>query len=165
MTLVPFDKNCPFTVIATASSHVDHIDVSFELDGPIEQLKEDSIQGDQRGFAIGLWEQCCFELFLRRDRQYIEWNLSRGGQWACFAFSDYRQKTEDLKGVEQPEVHWNTESKTLKAKLPKVLLDGREQDEFSLTCILKTGDQTHYFARVHPQDKPDFHKDCAYQKL
>ena len=39
------------------------------------------------GRGAKLWEETCFEFFIRNiDDEYIEFNFSPSGQWACFYF-------------------------------------------------------------------------------
>ena len=45
-----------------------------------------------------LWEHTCFEAFISipGDLAYREYNFSPSGQWAAYAFSDYRRRDEEI---------------------------------------------------------------------
>ena len=56
---------------------------------------------DEPGRADELWRTTCFEAFLKPMGQssYTEWNFAPSGDWASYAFSDYRE------GMSEAEVN------------------------------------------------------------
>lgn len=50
-----------------------------------------------KGRADGLWQQTCFELFLRAPGEagYVELNLSPSERWAAYDFGSYRAGMEE----------------------------------------------------------------------
>ena len=159
MKLKNFHQNKEFQVQATISSHNDTYKLKFLVRGPTDFLLKDGILGDKNGFAIGLWEQCCFELFLSDGDKYLEWNCSRDNQWACFLFSDYRLKERDIVEAKRPKVEYTEGKEGLELKIQfdslKEILP--QPKSFQISCILKTNDDSHFFAIDHPNEKPDFH--------
>lgn len=63
---------------------------SYRLQGDMARLR---IPAGVAGRGDRLWEQTCFEAFIapRGATAYVEFNFSPSGQWAAYAFSDYRQ--------------------------------------------------------------------------
>ncbi len=67
-----------------------HLHLSYELSGDLTQIR---IPAPQPPIATdGLWEHTCFEVFVAVEGEegYHEFNFSPSGQWAAYAFSDYR---------------------------------------------------------------------------
>lgn len=60
-----------------------------------------------KGRADGLWQQTCFELFIRSDRDqeggYVELNLSPSEQWAAYDFAAYRSGMENRDMPRDPD--------------------------------------------------------------
>ena len=122
-----------------------------------------------------LWQETCFEVFLRRrnqPQQYIEFNFSPSGDWAFYRFRDYR------KDLECPAVHdplsITTQARdnelTLGTKIPWSIihdtLPGNHPLEIGLSVILKDRNgEISYWAIMHPSDKPDFHHPDTFVAL
>src|SRR5688572_15194909 len=53
-----------------------------------------------------LWEQTCFEAFLRAEGEnaYLEFNFSPSGQWAAYAFTHYRKGMANAPLPAPPEI-------------------------------------------------------------
>ncbi len=97
----------PFTPCAWVSA----IDVEFSLSGD-EILCAWALGGNTNSIlwpartdnpkrVMGLWQNTCFEFFIgpAAATHYYEFNLSPGGDWNTFSFSDVRedmQETRDL---------------------------------------------------------------------
>ena len=67
--------------------------LSYELTGDLAQIR---IPAPQPPAAVdGLWEHTCFEVFVAVEGKasYHEFNFSPSGQWAAYAFSDYRVRS------------------------------------------------------------------------
>ncbi len=79
------------------------LELAYRLRGDMSRL---SLPEPERfGQADGLWEHTCFEAFvgLVGDTAYREFNFSPSGQWASYAFSDYRRRDERPLVVPPPE--------------------------------------------------------------
>ena len=109
-----------------------------------------------------LWAHSCFELFLARAGQpgYREYNFSPSGQWAGYAFSDYRQRLEGPQ-LPAPSLDWRVGANRLEltARLPGAALpEGAGPLQLGLTTVLELADgRLSYWALHHPCDRPDFH--------
>jgi len=90
---------CHINTVSTGKHHVDvnvesqpkgAIRLNFQLTGDLEQIR---IPAPQPPAAVDrLWEHTCFEVFIAAagKANYHEFNFSPSGQWAAYAFSDYR---------------------------------------------------------------------------
>ena len=104
-----------------------------------------------------LWKSTCFEAFWSEpgSTKYCELNFNQNGEWNIYEFASYR--------LPQPPVASNQYKVTGIFSKDKKLNCAIEADknlgvlEASLTCILKVGEKTLYFATRHCGEKPDFH--------
>ncbi|QEL63571.1 hypothetical protein OTERR_00950 [Oryzomicrobium terrae] len=113
-----------------------------------------------------LWAHTCFEVFLARGDQpaYREYNFSPSGQWAAYAFADYRQRDGAL-ALPAPTLAWHREADreagvlALRATLPATALpQGEGPLRLALTTVVERADgPLSYWALAHPAGKPDFH--------
>lgn len=108
--------------------------------------------------ADGLWQFTCLEAFWAKpgEKSYYELNLSPNSpRWNLYSFNSYRQPQPP-----HPSDDFNLEfvqtrpdaiecRLTSTTELPKL--------EFSLTAIIKTEQETLYFATHQATTKPDFH--------
>ena len=114
------------------------------------------------GRADDLWRHTCFEAFVRTGPGpgYHEINLSPSGEWAVYAFDDYRQGRTSPDGVDS-----------------RILVRASDDDQFAMTAIVRVdgldpavpwsiglsaviediGGGMTYWALAHPSDRPDFH--------
>lgn len=123
--------------------------------------KADSVRAD------GLWENTCFELFLREQsaRNYCEFNFSPSGCWAAYQFSAYREDMADLELAEPPHIDFETSDKHIEMEVT-LDLSGLAQASayevaFSAVIADKSGGKS-YWALSHPQAKPDFHHEGSF---
>lgn len=109
-----------------------------------------------------LWAHTCFELFLARAGQaaYREYNFSPSGQWAGYAFSDYRQRAAG-QVLPAPILDWSRVSGALLLEarlLPEALPSGSGPLQIGLTTVVELADGSlSYWALNHPTPRPDFH--------
>lgn len=115
---------------------------------------------DQINFISGLWNQTCFEAFLKpigMDR-YYEFNFSLNPAWMVFQFENYRipQPPVSSGDFQIQSMSWDH----LQNKLSIVIKNNTSFKNFNvgLTAVLeeKTGFK-HYCALVHTGLKADFH--------
>ena len=141
----------------------------FHLEGQLEALELGEPKYSQR--SAELWQTTCFEVFLRQggaDR-YIEYNFARSGQWAAYAFDDYRSAMTDLTVRKRPEIFLDASDSHFAIET-EVILPPDWQDlaiELNLSAIIEETEGTKsYWALAHPPGKPDFHhRDCFALKL
>jgi hypothetical protein len=127
--------------------------LDFEVADPSCALVMPGVTTPSR--ADELWKTTCFELFLRRpgEAAYVEFNLSPSGQWAAYAFGDYRQGRSDL-DIAAPEIGAADD----RALLASVTAPGPGPWRASLSAVIEEADGTKsYWALAHRSDKPDFH--------
>ncbi len=110
---------------------------------------------ESSGRADGLWKTTCFEAFVATGSGYVEFNLSPSGQWASYAFDDYRaamrpaEVTASVLGLDAGEDYVALEAEI---ELPP----GARR--LGLSAVIETTDGAiSYWALAHPSDKPDFH--------
>lgn len=116
------------------------------------------------GMADGLWEHTCFEAFIavEGDENYREFNFSPSGQWAAYAFSNYRVRSH-WHAISAPSIRFNQtgthiqlDAEIAAADLP---LNFRKKPfQIGLTAVIETVDGNRsYWALHHPASHPDFH--------
>lgn len=106
-----------------------------------------------------LWNQTCFEAFLRpkNGSGYFEINLSPTGAWNIYRFETYRapQPPTEFLEAEVLEIKQTRESLSARIRLPGLDLS---LIEASLCAILKLkNEKTSYWANRHSAHQPDFH--------
>jgi hypothetical protein len=140
----------------------DDLYLCYELTGDISQIY---IPVQQRpAIADGLWEHTCFELFIavEDDLAYHEFNFSPSGQWAIYAFSDYRQR-RFFKAQQAPQISFFRSNNYLRLDatinstvLPVNIADKKLQ--LGLSAVIEDNSGRHtYWALHHPSMVPDFH--------
>ena len=137
----------------------------YELAGDLAQLR---IPAPQPPIAVdGLWEHTCFEVFVAVEgsTSYHEFNFSPSGQWAAYAFSEYRERSAwtlshaPTISFFQSKDHLLLEAVIAAADLPQNL--EAKPFQLGLTAVIETNDGSRtYWALHHPQVHPDFHH-CA----
>jgi len=136
--------------------------LKYELTGDLAQIQ---IPAPQPPTAVdGLWEHTCFEVFVAVEGNpgYREFNFSPSGQWAAYAFSDYRVRSDwivcqmPVIGFAQTNGHLLLEAVIVAADLPHNL-EGKPF-RLSLTAVIEANDGSRsYWALHHPEARPDFH--------
>lgn len=118
-----------------------------------------------------LWEHTCFEAFVASagDSAYREFNFSPCGQWAAYAFSDYRQRDETLDLFEAPQIaSWLFAGRLeIEARLAPGGLPSRAGGlQIGLAAVIEAADVVDgshsYWALHHPALRPDFHHRDAF---
>lgn len=141
--------------------------VRYELTGDLARLRIPAPQAP--GAADGLWEHSCFEAFIAADGEpgYHEFNFSPSGQWAAYAFSDYRARSAwtisrpPLIRIIQSPGHLLLEAVIAAADLPP----NRAAKPFrlGLTAVIEANDGSRaYWALHHPEVQPDFHHRAGF---
>jgi len=126
-----------------------------------------SFTSDEKTLRVdGLWNDTCFELFLRPagKKSYYEFNFSLTPAWNEYFFESYRhpQPPERSHDISLKKMQWD-------GQLLKIELDGINSDEkfeISLTAVLKEkSGAIHYMALKHAGSEPDFHHGDSFMTL
>jgi hypothetical protein len=113
-----------------------------------------------------LWEHTCFEAFVGvpGETTYREFNFSPSGQWAAYAFTDYRQRDERFELADAPRITTRLFAGRLEVEAvlaPDALPPGANSLQIALSAVVEaadTVDGSHsYWALRHPAPRPDFH--------
>jgi hypothetical protein len=137
--------------------------LTFVLGGDIARLRVPSFESPRR--ADRLWEHTCFEAFVRAQGQagYYEFNFSPSGEWAAYAFREYREggpidddqldpKIATQREAEMLELHAVVRLDRLSQLLPGSIL------RLGLSAVVEDiNGRLSYWALKHPPGKPDFH--------
>ena len=160
----------------TPSRGIDAIDVQLESTANSILALTFVLQGDLATLRIPverprrqvdeLWRHTCFEAFLMAGDGpgYREYNFSPSGEWAAYAFRDYRQA-----GVAADEsapvirVHRSAQRLALEAEVPSELPASYRSIRLGLAAVVESVDGgLSYWALQHPPGKPDFHHVDAF---
>jgi hypothetical protein len=116
--------------------------------------------------ANGLWRHTCFELFVMAGRgpEYREFNFSPSGEWAVFAFRDYRDGTQaDVAAAPEIVLHRTADRLQLDARIGPEHLPRAASLRLGPTAVVEGADGVlSYWALKHPPGKPDFHHSDAF---
>lgn len=138
--------------------------LAFELQGDLAALRIPAERPGRR--KDELWRHTCFEAFLMAGDGpgYREYNFSPSGEWAAYAFDDYRQAAAASKGSAPViRVHLNTRRLALEAGIPLELPPLTQSIRLGLSAVVEAADGgLSYWALQHPPGKPDFHHADAF---
>ncbi len=139
------------------------LELAFRLRGDMARLLIPTLPTEDRKL---LWEHTCFEAFVASvsDTAYREFNFSPSGQWASYAFSDYRLADETAAMIDSPQITSRLFSGRMELEaviFPDALLAGSRKLLLGLSAVVEaadTVDGSHsYWALRHPSPRPDFH--------
>jgi len=144
-----------------------HLKLCYELTGDLTQLRIPAPQSPDE--TDGLWEYTCFEAFIAVEGEagYHEFNFSPSGQWAAYAFSDYRVRS--IRTTWQPPFislantnkHLLLEAVISAADLPQNIAG--KPFQLGLTAVIEATDGSRsYWALRHPVTRPDFHHRAGF---
>lgn len=140
----------------------DQLRVVFFLSGEVIELVVPDME-NAISRKDSLWQTTCFECFFKAvDRaKYWELNVSPGGCWNLYRFTDYRQGMQEEKSVHEIASYFTQEKReiSLSCSLPLgTILEPDAKLAVGLSCVLehKSGEKQ-YWALCHPGDVPDFH--------
>jgi len=114
----------------------------------------------------GLWRHTCFEAFVMADGgpAYRELNFSPSGEWAAYAFRQYREGGS-LEPMPAPviEARVGKRALTLDVTLPRLALPEPGPLRLGLSAVIEDAEgHISYWALHHPPGKPDFHHEGAF---
>lgn len=124
------------------------------------------------GAADGLWQHTCFEAFVAAAGApaYHEFNFSPSGQWAAYAFADYRARSAATVAP-APRMAWHRPAPAataadaaptlaLAVELAAAALPAGADGtlHLGLCAVIEDDDGRHaWWALHHPAARPDFH--------
>jgi len=159
------------------------IDVEADRRGSVLSLHF-SLIGDNSGLLIpdpetpsfrgGLWKHSCFEGFIRPDQGdgYCELNLSPSGEWAAYAFDNYRDGMQSVDPLPALAISVARSDSLIELEAQMELnvvkaLPADRSWRLGLSAVVEDvhGNKS-YWALAHPQGAPDFHhRDCFALEL
>jgi hypothetical protein len=165
------DTPCPVVVNIKAAIGWERgraLKVVYTLNGVVDRLRIPPWRTPGR--IDGLWKHTCFELFVsaQNDAEYYEFNFSPSGEWAVYAFRDYRDAYPTGSDEVEPSIALQREAATLELSAlvqthrlpgiaPKIHL------VLGLAAVIEDLDGAlSYWALKHPPGKPDFHHPDAF---
>jgi hypothetical protein len=141
--------------------------LTYKLSGNLAQIR---IPAPKPPVATdGLWEHTCFEVFVSMEGEagYHEFNFSPSGQWAAYAFSDYRVRSawsvSQVPAISfaQTNGHLLLEAVIATADLPQNIAGKPLQ--LGLAAVVEANDGSRsYWALHHPEVRPDFHHRAGF---
>ncbi|MBC7742879.1 MAG: hypothetical protein H7061_11830 [Bdellovibrionaceae bacterium] len=113
--------------------------------------------------ADGLWNDTCFEMFIRPEGAdaYYELNFSLRPAWNVYHFEAYRhpQPPKITQDFTMKSMQWNGQQ--LKIELDNLLT--AKSMTISLTAVIKEkSGMKHYLALSHQAAQPDFHLNNSF---
>jgi hypothetical protein len=127
-------------------------------------LRNDQALGQRRD---GLWQRTCCEAFIAATGQpgYLEFNFAPDGDWACYAFADYRQAITQPQQQSNPLISCQklADGFRLSAQVDRKMLPDAERWDIALSVVLEeeSGHKT-YWALQHDTPQPDFHRRACF---
>jgi hypothetical protein len=113
----------------------------------------------------GLWQHTCFEVFAAAGTSaYHEFNFSPSGEWAAYAFDDYRtQRPWTMGNPPAIEVSRSPHQLLLSARIEAGDLPAGNRLHLGLTAVIESsGGGLSYWALHHPEERPDFHARAGF---
>lgn len=148
------------------------LELAFRLRGDMARLLIPTLPAENRKL---LWEHTCFEAFIASadDTAYREFNFSPTGQWASYAFVDYRLADETSATIDAPQITSRLFAGRMELDAvisPDSMPAGNGKFLLGLSAVVEaadTVDGSHsYWALRHPASRPDFHhRDCFALEL
>ena len=143
----------------------------YRLRGDIARLRLPQSPAPDR--QDNLWQHTCFEAFIGAggnsgDASYREFNFSPSGQWAAYAFTDYRQRDENFVARQSPQICTRLFAGRLEmdVTVPPQSLSPGDRLQLALAAVVEAddiGDGRHsYWALSHSTERPDFHHRDAF---
>ena len=139
-----------------------NLHLHYQLTGDLSRIR---IPAPQPALAVdGLWQHTCFEAFIavENEKSYCEFNFSPSGQYAGYAFSGYRIKSEWSQAKAPQIIFTRTDDGcTLQAMIARAELPDKTAEKpfrLGLSAVVELLDgRQSYWALHHPVEHPDFH--------
>jgi hypothetical protein len=142
----------------------DSLNFAFIMEGDLSSLRIPEPRSSQR--AGGLCMHTCFEVFVMAEDGpgYREFNFSPSGEWAVYAFRNYRSGGElELEVAPGILVRRARNRLELDAKICHDFLQPGRSFRLGLSAVVEDAEGAlSYWALWHPPGKPDFHHTDAF---
>ena len=144
------------------------LQLHYDLTADLTQLRIPAPQASAE--EDDLWKSTCFELFVavEGDAGYHEFNFSPSGQWAAYAFSNYRERSE-WTSSQAPYIsisQTNNGLLLLEAMITAADIPANTSGkplQLGLAAVIEAEDGScSYWALLHPSDHPDFHHRAGF---
>jgi hypothetical protein len=135
--------------------------VRYRIEGDVARLRIPSPRPPARGER--LWQHTCCEMFVARKgaAAYHEFNFSPSGEWAAYAFSDYRTGGAPH-ATKAPRIALRSSGNELELDA-SVAWQRSGSLLIALSAVIEHADGSlSYWALRHPAEKPDFHHRQAF---
>ena len=133
--------------------------LTFGLVGDISGLLIPDARSPRR--ADSLWRHTCVEIFVTEEKGngYREFNFSPSGEWAVYAFRDYRDGGQmNIELAPGIIVRKTLNRLELDAEIRRRDLPPGRLARMGLSAVVEDTDGAlSYWALQHPPGKPDFH--------
>ena len=138
--------------------------LTFALEADICKLRIPEPRVSRR--AGSLWRHTCFEAFVMAGKGpgYREFNFSPSGEWAVYAFHNYRDGGElEIELAPGIIVRRTMNRLELDAGICQDFLPPGRPLRLGLSAVVEEADgELSYWALRHPPGKPDFHHTDAF---
>jgi hypothetical protein len=138
--------------------------LAFVLEGDLSRLRIPEPRSTRR--TGGLWQHTCFEVFVMVEEGpgYREFNFSPSGEWAAYAFRDYREGGElEIEPTPEIVVRRSMNRLELDAEICQEFLPPGRPLRLGLSAVVEDTDGVlSNWALRHPPGKPDFHHADAF---
>jgi hypothetical protein len=162
--LQPFSENQRngFAVECLLNRSDDHLSLLFSITGAVGEL----VIPDNQRLALRkdkLWCTTCFESFFKVNAspRYWELNVSPGGHWNLYRFSDYRKDMAEETAVSAITSRLSLENNLLSLSISlqiSNLVAPEAKMMAGVCCVLESRNgEKHYWAITHLRNQPDFH--------
>jgi len=141
----------------------DALHFTYVVKGDIDGLRIPPLRSSRQ--ADDLWRHTCFEAFVavKGNAAYSEFNFSPSGEWAIYAFRNYRTKIPlaidpiaPMIGVRRSDSTFEMDVDVRTNHLAPQRFDARFR--LGLCAVIEETDGAlSYWALKHPPGKPDFH--------
>lgn len=164
--LTPFEHTeLPLEVAAHLDMNNRNLNALFLVRGPWQKILFPALSATPSS-KDRLWEQTCFELFLKPSHRedYWEFNFSPSGDFACYHLDSYRTglKTETrVAQISCALVSTDAQESLWRARADLSQISGfpeiqKLQIGISVVLLFKSG-RTSHWALTHKKNRPDFH--------
>jgi hypothetical protein len=138
------------------------LSISYNLYDP-EEIVLVPARSEQPLRKHNLWEETCFEFFLRvkASEPYWEFNLSPSGHWNIYHFDTYRQGMKEEMAFATVPFRFNAQPDSLSLRISidlRAIVQPEQILEIAVSTVVKCKDGSiAYWALVHPSTQADFH--------
>jgi len=155
-------------VLARVAATETGCEAEFRLDGLLDGVilppAGPSIRTD------GLWKSTCFEIFWQGigEEGYREFNLAPSGQWAAYAFDNYREGMREtpVDGISVACSHSSANGTGELVLKARIAADLPSPAQVGLSAVIEyRAGALQYWALAFPPGPPDFHSEACRQLI